>query len=86
MAATLFHAVDEHELVTDQAAPAYLVRAQLIERIMEINTTAGPDFLHRFDADQLRDYLDHLLVGRHPGSRWVRRGSARAAAVHEPAY
>ncbi|GJM19380.1 MAG: hypothetical protein DHS20C14_15930 [Phycisphaeraceae bacterium] len=58
-----------------------LSHGQLVERILELNPTARTSFLRRFDAGELRSYLDHLTVAAQPrgeASRWVRPGDTRA--------
>ena len=36
-------------------------KRELIDCICEINRTAKPEFLARFSADELNDYLEHLM-------------------------
>jgi Mg/Co/Ni transporter MgtE len=38
-----------------------MTKEELIERIRQINNTARVDFLNRFDEQQLREYLEHLM-------------------------
>lgn len=54
-------------------------KQRLIEMIQEINPTAAVDWLERFDAGALRDYLDHLQLTLEPRGRrssWIRRGDS----------
>lgn len=37
-----------------------MTKDELIERIRQINRTASPEFLSRFNEQQLREYLEHL--------------------------
>lgn len=37
-----------------------MTKDELIERIRQINRTARPEFLSRFNEQQLREYLEHL--------------------------
>jgi len=39
-----------------------MTKRQLIDQIMTVNRSARPEFLARFDDDDLHDYLDHLAV------------------------
>lgn len=39
-----------------------MTKRELIDAIVEINTTAEPSFLARFGDPQLQEYLDHLQV------------------------
>ena len=58
-------------------------RERLIAQISELNPTATRSWLEQFDAQALREYLDHLhfaLRPRHDGTPWGRRGPRRAAA------
>ena len=43
-----------------------MTKRQLIDQIITINRSAEPGFLARFDDEDLRDYLDHLLVVLEP--------------------
>ena len=36
-------------------------KRELIDCILEINKSADPEFLARFDEEQLNDYLEHLM-------------------------
>jgi len=38
-----------------------MTKEELIERIRQINRTAKPEFLSRFNEQQLREYLEHLM-------------------------
>jgi hypothetical protein len=64
--------------------PALMSRAQLIERILEHNPTATPEFLSRFNENSLADYLDHLCVVDEPAVPWVRKGIAPAIVRRNP--
>jgi hypothetical protein len=49
---------------------------QLVDRILEINPTAGGTYLSGFGRDALSNYLDHLVATSAPRGRsatWVRR-------------
>ena len=43
-----------------------MTKREIINEIMEINISAGPDFLSRFSDNQLNEYLQHLHVLEHP--------------------
>ena len=43
-----------------------MTKRQLIDQIITVNRSAEPGFLARFDDEDLRDYLDHLLVALEP--------------------
>ncbi|QOJ01486.1 MAG: hypothetical protein HRU70_13725 [Phycisphaeraceae bacterium] len=70
------------------ATAEHLGREQVIERILGINPTASSLFLSSFEDDQLRAYLEHLVVMMAPrGPRsagWVRRGETPAIVSAEP--
>ena len=72
------------ELLAQERPKAYLSRAQLIERILELNPTATPEFLSRFSESSLADYLDHLAVLDEPLVPWVRKGLAPAIVRRTP--
>ncbi len=49
---------------------------QLVDRILEMNPTAGGNYLSGFGRDALSNYLDHLVATSTPRGRsatWVRR-------------
>ena len=43
-----------------------MTKRQLIDQIIAVNRSARPGFLARFDDEDLRDYLDHLMTARQP--------------------
>ncbi len=43
-----------------------MTKRQLIDRVMELNETAKPEFLAKFDDEDLNEYLNHLLVLQTP--------------------
>ena len=43
-----------------------MTKRQLIDQIITVNRSAQPGFLARFDDEDLRDYLDHLMAVRQP--------------------
>ena len=54
-----------------------LSKAQIIDEIIEINRSASPRWLDRFQPPALRRYLDHLersLEPRGGDSFWIRPG------------
>lgn len=58
-----------------------MTRSQIMLQILELNPSATPSFLMRFDDVHLSEYLEHLSIGFSPrgrGSTWVRRGLTRA--------
>lgn len=58
-----------------------LSRGQLIEQILELNPGASLEFLEGFGADELSQYLNHLLWLQQPRTRaavWVRPGDSPA--------
>jgi hypothetical protein len=59
-------------------------KADLIESILIHNPTASQGFLARFSIDQLRSYLDHLVLASSPrGTRpWVRQGHVPAVVAY----
>ncbi|HYE60990.1 MAG TPA: hypothetical protein VD997_03250 [Phycisphaerales bacterium] len=72
------------ELLQHERRPAFLSRAQLVERILELNPTATTEFLSRFTEGALAHYLEHLNVLEDPGIPWVRKGIAPAIVRREP--
>lgn len=61
---------------TETATSSRFSRVHLVERILELNPTATPEFLSRFTHSSLIEYLDHLTLTQAPrgkGSQWVRR-------------
>ncbi|MDX2132271.1 MAG: hypothetical protein SFY69_09480 [Planctomycetota bacterium] len=61
----------------EPASPARLTPAQLVERIIDLNPTAAPEFLATFRAEALAEYLDHLSATLEP--RGVSPGRVRRA-------
>ena len=49
-----------------------MTKTQIIDRIMDINSSAKPEFLAIFSQESLQEYLDHL--------------TAVLAEQHEPAF
>lgn len=43
-----------------------MTKREIIDEIMEINVSAGPEFLAAFDDAQLGEYLSHLKQARTP--------------------
>jgi hypothetical protein len=51
-------------------------KRQLIDQIRELNTTAQPQFLSRFEEVALKEYLEHLRAAQLRRVRiggWVKR-------------
>jgi hypothetical protein len=49
---------------------------ELVDKILEMNPTAGGSYLSGFGREALSNYLDHLVVTSAPRGRaeaWVRR-------------
>jgi hypothetical protein len=61
-----------------------MTRAQLMDRILELNPSATPQFLGEFSESSLAHYLEHLCVLEEPTIPWVRRGIAPAIVRREP--
>lgn len=59
-------------------------KVELIEAILIHNPTASQGFLARFTIDQLRAYLDHLVLASSPrGTRpWIRSSDAPAVVAY----
>lgn len=58
-----------------------LSREQMIDRIMTLNPSAGPEFLEEFEDRLLEGYLEHLVASAEPrgrGAVWLRRGDSPA--------
>jgi hypothetical protein len=51
-----------------------MTKRQLIDEILELNPTAGPEFLCAFEPTELKEYLDHL--------HWVHPDSAGRTPSH----
>jgi hypothetical protein len=58
-------------------------RSQLVDRILERNPTATPQFLGGFSESSLAHYLEHLCIKDEPTIPWVRRGIAPAIVRRE---
>ena len=64
-----------------------LSRSQLLERIMDLNTTATEEYLDSFTEGSLARYLAHLESAGSPrGGRWERTAETPAILVRETAY
>jgi hypothetical protein len=53
-----------------------MCKRQLIDQIRELNTTAQPQFLSRFEEAALKEYLEHLRAAQLRRVRiggWVKR-------------
>ncbi|MGH7291556.1 MAG: hypothetical protein ACREJT_10125 [Myxococcota bacterium] len=64
-----------------------LTKIQIIDAIHQLNRTATPDWLARFDSVRLHRYLDHLQVTLEPRGRtsiWVRPRETRAVVTRPP--
>jgi hypothetical protein len=72
------------QLLQQERRPAFLSRAQLLERIVQLNPTATPEFLAGFTESSLAHYLEHLCVVDEPTVPWVRKGIAPAIVRREP--
>jgi hypothetical protein len=55
-----------------------------MERIVQLNPTATPEFLAGFNESSLAHYLEHLCVVDEPTVPWVRKGIAPAIVRREP--
>jgi hypothetical protein len=75
----------QEELLRDEVEPPRrgMNRAQLMERILELNPTATPQFLGGFSEFSLAHYLEHLCIREEPTIPWVRRGIAPAIVRRE---
>ena len=63
-------------------------KAQVIDRILQINPSARQEWLDLFEVSALRRYLDHLefaLEPRGPDSVWLRDGETPAVVTRAPA-
>jgi hypothetical protein len=60
-----------------------MTRSQLMDRILELNPSATPQFLGGFSESSLAHYLEHLNVATEPLVPWVRRGIAPAIVRRE---
>jgi hypothetical protein len=70
--------------IHDMARPAALTRAQLVNRILELNPSASHSFLVEFTEEALLEYLDHLTIAHEPRGRgWIRRGEMPAIVARE---
>lgn len=57
---------------------------QLVDRIIQINPTAGGSHLSGFGRAELSEYLARLVAAQAPrgrDARWIRRGDSPAASV-----
>jgi hypothetical protein len=79
-------AVDARRDELPDQAPS-LSRTQLLERIMDLNTTASEEYLDSFSEGSLSRYLAHLeLAGSPRGGRWERTAETPAIVVRETAF
>jgi hypothetical protein len=65
---------------------AALPKSRLVERIIELNPSASPEFLATFPEPALGAYLDHLSLAQEPRGRsapWIRRGDSPAILSRE---
>ena len=88
-AATLFDAPAPSRTLDAEApeSPTGLRRWQIVERIMELNSTAAEEYLAGFSDDSLGRYLAHLESMDSPrGTRWVRPGDSPAIMVRETTF
>lgn len=65
-----------------------LSRAQLVDRILALNSTTTEAFLATFTLQALQEYHDHLVLVAHEPrggacSGWVRRGGVPAISCRE---
>lgn len=62
-------------------------KSTIIASICEINPSASPDWLSRFSAEDLREYLNHLMVAMEPAkvARWIRRNDRSPIVTREAA-
>lgn len=63
-----------------------LSRAQMMTRIIELNTSASIDYLAGFDNEALGDYLAHIDTASDPRRArigWLRKNSVPAVAFRE---
>ena len=76
----------EHKPVAVDVVPlSAMTREQLIDRILDHNRTATPEFLGQFEDDGLRLYLERLTRCSGPRTDrtgWVRKGTGRAIVAH----
>ena len=72
------------QLLQPERRPAFLSRAQLMERIVQLNPTATPEFLAGVNESSLAHYLEHLSVVDEPTVPWVRKGIAPGIVRREP--
>lgn len=59
-------------------------KRQLIDQIRQYNLSAQPQFLAQFDAEALKQYLQHLKAAQEKTVRiggWVRRNPAQFRMV-----
>lgn len=83
--ATPFAAAPRHDELPDRAPG--LNRTQLLERIMDLNTTASEEYLGSFSEGSLARYLAHLESAGSPrGGRWERIAETPAIVVRETAF
>jgi hypothetical protein len=71
----------------DSVHPEWCSKAQIIERIREVNRSAARDWLEVFTDGQLQRYLQHLLLASQPRdgrSRWIHAGDIPAVIALQP--
>jgi hypothetical protein len=62
-----------------------LNRSQLVDRILEMNPSATPEFLRSFSEGSLAHYLEHLSIAGEPTTPWIRRGISPGIVRREAA-
>ena len=60
-----------------------MTKREIINEIMEINLSAGAEFLSRFSDNQLNEYLQHLHVLQEPRMTYGADSQTRGVAVCE---
>lgn len=64
-----------------------LTKAQIIERIQEVNRSVGREWLDVFNDLQLRRYLEHLQLSDQPRdgrAKWIHHGEVPAVVAVVP--
>ena len=66
-----------------------LSKTRVISAILQLNTSARPDWLNKFAVGALRRYLDHLEVTIEPRGRasvWTRSRETPAVVTRTPCW
>lgn len=74
-------------MMAEATVSVTMSKEQLVEEILDLNPSAGVEFLRGFSVKALERYYQHLLLLQEPRGRhstWVRIGDTRAMVMAQP--